>query len=215
MVSREAVVAALRGLAAFGVATCALVPIFRQLFGAASQTGGIERLATLANGATARAVLTVACVGAVFAVTDYALVHRKWLRDLRMSHDEVKRDYKEQEGDPIARGRRKSMHRALVRGSLSRVKEASFVVTNPTHIAIALKYAPPGVPVPEMLVRAVDDGAQEVKALARSYGIPVIENVALARALFAKGDVGRTIPDVTYLAVAQVIASLARRGVLT
>ena len=64
-----------------------------------------------------------------------------------------------------------------------------------------------------MLVRAVDDGAQEVKALARGYGIPIIENVPLARQLFAEGDVGRPIPTTTYLAVAQVIASLTRAGV--
>ena len=215
MVSREAVVAAVRGLVAFGVAALALFPAVRELFGAASQTGGVERMATLAGGAASRSIYTVACVGAVFAGADYVLVHRKWLRDLRMSHDEIKREFKEHEGDPMARGRRKAMHRALVRGSLTRVKDASFVVTNPTHIAIALKYAPPEVPVPEMLVRAVDNGAQEVKALARSYGIPVIENVPLARALFAEGDVGRPIPATTYLAVAQVIDSLNRAGILT
>ena len=101
-----------------------------------------------------------------------------------------------------------------MRGAIGRTREASFVVVNPTHVAVAIRYAPPAVPVPEILVRALDDAALRVKAIAREHRIPVVEDVALARLLFAHGESGRAIPPETYVAVAQVIAALAREGVL-
>jgi flagellar biosynthesis protein FlhB len=151
----------------------------------------------------------------VFSLADYALARRRWLRGLRMSFAELKRDAKENEGDPQAKAGRKAIHRSIVRGAISRTREASLVVVNPTHVAVALRYAPPAVPVPEILVRALDEGAQRVKRIAREAGIPIVEDVALARLLYAEGEPGRAIPPQTYVAVAQVIAALARSGVLS
>jgi flagellar biosynthesis protein FlhB len=151
----------------------------------------------------------------VFALADFALARRRWLRGLKMSFDELKRDAKENDGDPQTRARRKSAYRAVVRGALGRTREASFVVVNPAHVAVAIRYAPPAIAVPEILVRALDDAALRVKALAREHGVPVVEDVALARLLFAHGESGRAIPPDAYVAVAQIIASLAREGVLT
>ncbi len=94
-------------------------------------------------------MLAAFAVGAVFAVADYALARRRWLRGLRMSLDEIKRDAKENEGDPQARARaqdRSSLDRRAARSA--RTREASFVVVNPKHVAVALRYAPPEVPVP-------------------------------------------------------------------
>jgi flagellar biosynthetic protein FlhB len=85
---------------------------------------------------------------------------------------------------------------------------------NPTHVAVALRYAPPAVPVPEILVRAQDDAALRVRAIAREHRIPVVEDVALARLLFARGAGGRPIPADAYVAVAQIVAALAREGLL-
>jgi flagellar biosynthesis protein FlhB len=214
MFGGEALVGALRALVAFCALTTALWPTIGGLIACATTLGGGAAFGALALGAAQTACGTAISVGAVFAVADYAFVRRRWLRDLKMTFEEIRRDQKETDGDPGARSRRKTLHRNLVRGSIARAKEASFVVVNPTHIAVAIRYAPPDVPVPHILVRAVDDGAQAVKLIARRHAIPIVENVALARALYARGEAGRAIPSPTFVAVARVIAALVTEGVL-
>jgi flagellar biosynthesis protein FlhB len=214
MFSRDALLAAARAAAAFAVALAVLTTLAREAFTGALAGSSPRALAAFSSALATRASLAVLAVGAVAALFDRWSAHRTWLEGLRMTYDELKRDAREAEGDPHARGRRVSLHRALVRGSIARVREASFVVANPEHIAIALKYEPPGVPVPEILVRACDAAALRVKEIAREHGIPIVEDVALARALFAGGDAGDPIPRALYVAVAQIVAALAREGVL-
>jgi flagellar biosynthesis protein FlhB len=214
MFGGEAIVAVARALTAFGIAFAALVPLFGELLTQATTARSLAALAFVAGASFQRACACAIVVGTVFAAADYALARRRWLRELKMTHDEIKRDRKENDGDPHTRSRRATMHRTLVRGSLTRVREASFLVVNPTHIAIAIKYAPPTVAVPEILVRAADEGALRVRALAQTAGIPIIENVTLARMLYASGRAGRAIPTATFVAVAHVIAALVREGVL-
>jgi len=131
---------------------------------------------------------------------------------LRMSHDELQRDRKEQDGDPVTRSRRRSMHRQLARGSLRRVRDATFVVCNPEHIAVALEYRPPAVAVPRVLVRAADETAARVRELAVECGIPLVHNIALARSLYATTQAGEYIPLESYVAVAEIVASLQKDG---
>ena len=214
MVGPEAVVAAVRALAALGFALVALVPLVREVLAAGTTLASPGAAAALVGGAALRACGAALGAGAVFALADYALVRRRWRASLRMSGDEARRDAKENEGDPHARARRTRAHRALVRGAVSRVAVASFVVVNPTHVAVALRYAPPQVPVPEILVRARDAAALQVRALARQHGVPVVEDVALARLLYHEGENGRPIPPQTYVAVALIVAALARAGLL-
>ena len=199
---------------AFAAALLAMLPLAADAVGAGTAVRGPAGAASLVASAAVRACCAALAVGLVFALADYALARRRWLRGLKMSFDELKRDAKENDGDPQARARRKSAHRAVVRGAVGRTREASFVVVNPTHVAVAIRYAPPAVPVPEILVRALDEAALRVKALAREHRIPVVEDVALARLLFAHGESGRAIPPDTYVAVAHVIAALAREGLL-
>ncbi|HTD34430.1 MAG TPA: EscU/YscU/HrcU family type III secretion system export apparatus switch protein [Candidatus Elarobacter sp.] len=215
MLGGEAVVAVLRGVLAFAAALAALVPVLRDIIAGAAALGSPGAAAALVASAALRACGAAFAVGAVFAVADYALARRRWLRGLRMSFEELKRDVKENDGDPHARARRKSVHRTIARGTVGRTREASFVVVNPTHVAVALRYAPPVVPVPEILVRAAGDAALRVRAIAREHRIPVVENVELARLLYAHGATGRAIPPETYVAVAHVVAALAREGVLS
>ena len=215
MLGIEAAVTALRAIVAFSVAGLAVAPIVRETFARADSLLAVPAFGALAQASAERALAAVAFVGLVFAGADYALARKKWLKELKMTHDELKRDTKENDGDPQTRMRRKALHRQVVRGSVTRVREAAFVVTNPTHIAIALKYDPPRVSVPEIVVRAADDAAAQVRAMAREIGIPVIENVPLARALYASGEAGRPIANEHFLAVAQIIAELARTGVLS
>jgi flagellar biosynthetic protein FlhB len=215
MVGGEALVGIVRAALAFGAALLAMLPLANDVVGAGTAVRAPAGAASLVASAAWRACCAALAAGLVFAVADYALARRRWLRGLKMSFDELKRDAKENDGDPQVRGRRKSAHRAVVRGAIGRTREASFVVVNPAHVAVAIRYAPPAVPVPEILVRALDEAALRVKALAREHRIPIVEDVALARLLFAHGESGRAIPPETYVAVAHVIAALAREGVLS
>jgi flagellar biosynthesis protein FlhB len=214
MLGGEAAVALVRATAAFVAATAAIVPLGAEVVAAGSRLGTPGAAAALVASAALRACATALAVGALFAVADYALARRRWLRGLRMSFDELKRDAKEHDGDPQARARRAGAHREIVRGAIGRVREASFVVVNPTHVAVALRYAPPDVPVPQILVRALDAAALQVRAIAREHAIPIVEDVALARLLYASGRSGSAIPPDAYVAVAQIVASLAREGLL-
>jgi flagellar biosynthesis protein FlhB len=214
MLGGEAIVAGLRSTLTLAIVAAALVPVLVESVTRAALAAGPSGAASSAWNAIERAAGAAIVTGALFAGADYALARRRWLRGLKMSLEELKRDRKENDGDPHTRARRSSLHRTLVRGAIARTREASFVVVNPTHIAIAIRYAPPEVPVPEILVRAADEAALRVREIARAARIPLVENVALARALFAGGAAGRPIPRDAYVAVAYVIAELGRAGLL-
>lgn len=213
MLSREAVVAAARAGAAFTCAAIVVLTALPNLYAPQLGAQGVGPLAALTWNGAWRLLFGICAVGGAFSAMDYAVQRRHWKKKLRMSPDEMKRDHKEQEGDPLARGRRRSLHRQIARGSIARVREAAFVVTNPTHIAIALEYAPPRVCVPTVLVRAADEAALRVRQVAREHAIPLVENVALARALFASSDAGDAIPKALYFAVAEIVAALKSAGV--
>jgi len=214
MFSREAAVTAARASIAFICAAVAIVPAFAGIYAAALNAGGPGGVASAAWSGALHAAIAACAVGAVFASADYGVQLVRWRKRLRMSFEELKRDQKESDGDPLARSRRRALHRQISRGSLRRVKDAAFVVTNPTHIAIALEYRPPGVPVPRVLVRAADDAAARVRELAAAHRIPLVENVPLARRLYALAKPGEYIPQETYVAIAEIVAALAKAGVL-
>ncbi len=212
--SRETLAQILRASIAFAVAALVVWPVARGVLGAALGRSGVLAGASIAWNGAFHVVFATMAIGALFAAGEYATARRTWLRKLRMTYEEFKREIKERDGDPLLRGRRKALHRAMARGSLGRVREAAFVIANPTHVAIALDYRPPQVPVPTVLVRALDEAALRVRELAAEYGVPVVENVALARALYRDGAIDRPIPSAHYVAVAEIVAALARAGVL-
>lgn len=214
LVGPEAAVGGARAGLAFAAVVVGVAPVGWRALAASTAHASPAAAAGVAFAGMLQAAFTAAGVGALFALADYALVRRRWMRSLKMTFDEFRRDAKEQDGDPQAKSRRKQLHRTLVRGGIARTREASFVVVNPTHLAIALRYAPPAVPVPEIVVRAADAQALAVRALAERAGIPVVEEIALARLLWRSGDAGRPIPAESFVAVATVIAALVRGGVL-
>jgi flagellar biosynthetic protein FlhB len=211
---RDAFVAGTKAFVVACAVGAATVPSLHDAFARSSTTATPEALADLVRAAIVAACGVALGVSAIFGALDALLERIKWRRRLRMTFEEVKRDHKESEGDPLQRGRRRATHAALVRGSIGKVREAAFVVTNPTHVAIALEYRPPDVPVPRVLVRAVDAGALAVRAMARDHDVPIVEDVALARALLATTEVGDFIPPDTYGAIAQIVADLVRSGAL-
>jgi flagellar biosynthesis protein FlhB len=214
MAGTEALVGAARAGVAFVAVTAVVAPIGMRTAGAAMASASPAAAASVALNGMLQSCFAAAALGALFALADYALVRRRWVNALKMTFDEVRRDAKEQDGDPHAKSRRKALHRTFVRGGIGRVREASFVVVNPTHIAIALRYAPPAVPVPEIVVRAADALALDVRALAERARIPIVEDIALARLLWRCGAPGQPIPAESFVAVATAIAALIRAGVL-
>jgi len=208
MFSRDAAAAAVKACAAATVTASAVLPEIRDTMLA----DGILLHHVESVCASLRAIVTTSlAIGFVFGVVEFVSENAAWRRRLRMSFDELKRDVKQSEGDPLVRNRRKQAHRMFLRGSVSNLRKAAFVIANPSHIAIALEYHPPDVEVPRVLIRAADDGARLVKRRASELRIPVIENIPLARTLFASTEIGSTIPCETFVAVAEIVAALTRR----
>ena len=136
------------------------------------------------------------------------LYYQKWQnnQDLKMSKQEVKEEFKQQEGDPQIKGkiRQKQRQMAMAR-MMQEVPKADVIITNPTHFAVALKYEA-GMAAPVVLAKGQDLVAQKIKQMARDNRVPIVENKPLARALFAAVDVGGSIPHELYKAVAEVLA---------
>jgi type III secretion protein U len=138
-------------------------------------------------------------------VLDLMLARRRHHRSLRMSRDEVRREHREQEGDPRHRAHRRAAHRQLlVAGRARGVKAASVVVVNPVHVAVALRWAPEECDAPYLVARGRAAEALAIRAEALSLGIPVVRDVALARGL-VQYDVGEEVPEELYRAAAVVL----------
>jgi len=153
----------------------------------------------------------VIAVSAAVAVADYLWNRRKLMRDLRMTKDEVRREAKDQMGDPLMRSRRAERGRQLSRNRmLAGVAQADVVITNPTHLAVALKYSP-SEPAPRVVAKGADHAAAKIRAEARRYGILVTEDKPLARALFRRVRQGDYVPQALFEAVAVVLAIVYRR----
>lgn len=140
-------------------------------------------------------------------LADYGYQVWKLQRELRMTKDEVRRELRETEGDPLVRARLRSLGRALARRRMmAAVPTADVVVTNPTHIAVALRYDPGIAEAPVVVAMGARKMAERIKRIAIESGVPVVENRTVARVLFATTKVGRTIPPALYYAVAEILA---------
>ena len=210
MFGKESAVNATRAFLSACIAISAMRPIFEDVFARGITNSDPVALAIIAKDAVVRIVSVLFGVGLVFGFADFIITRSRWKHGLKMTHEELKRDFKENNGDPQIKGKRKQFHRSMLRGSPAKVADATMVVTNPTHFAIALEYRPPRVPVPRILCRAADEMAFEVRRLAEVHDVPIIENIELARTLFARGRPGKEIPEDTYLAVAEIVAALQR-----
>lgn len=212
ILSRETLSHSLRAALAFLCAALAMAHFLTASAAATIRSPDLLQTVGEIWSAAQRVAFAAGAVGLIFSVAEFGAARTSWLRKLRMSFEERKREVKEEEGDALARGRRRSLHRALLRGGLARVKEAAFVVVNPAHVAVALAYRPPRVPVPEVLFRARDEAAARLRELAAIYRVPIVENAVLARALYRDGCPGEAIPLAHYVAVAAVVAALMRAG---
>lgn len=140
------------------------------------------------------------------AILDYLFQRWKYLKDQKMTFKELKDEFKQTEGDPLIKSMRRQKQQQVAYGQMmAQVKEADFVVKNPDHIAMALKYDPQMNSAPKVLAKGTELIAQQIVEIAEQYGIPIIENVPLARALFRLVRVNQEIPPELYRAVAEVL----------
>ena len=145
------------------------------------------------------------------AGADLALKRFRLAGKLKMTKEELKREHKEEEGDPLIRSRRRRQHREIARGRVAaEVPRADVVVVNPTHIAVALRYRPGEDRAPRVTAKGKGEQAENIRDLARENGIPIVENIPLARLLYKRVKVGRTIPAETFKAVAAILAFVYR-----
>lgn len=142
----------------------------------------------------------------ILAAVDYGWTKWKYTKDLMMSMEEVKQEYKESEGDPHVKGHRKQMAQEIAMGDEGHaVRKSSVVVTNPTHIAVALRYEPGETPLPIVVAKGERLNAERIIAIAREAGVPIMQNVPLARALNEQSAVDTYIPSELIEPVAEVL----------
>jgi flagellar biosynthetic protein FlhB len=146
----------------------------------------------------------------VIAATDYTYQFWRTHRDLMMTRDEVKEERKNTEANQQVKTGRRRLRLFSKRKMLADVPRADVVITNPTHIAVALRYDPKTMQAPRLLAKGVRKNAEQIRDLARQHGVPVVENKPLARLMWKHGRVGREIPTQLYVAVAEVLAYVYR-----
>lgn len=151
--------------------------------------------------------IRVSAVYMIIALADFIYQKVKFARDMRMTKQEIKDEYKQQEGDPQIKGKiRQRMREASQRRMMQDLPRADVVITNPTHYAVAVKYDPEVADAPIVLAKGEDYMAAKIKEAAREHKIEIVENKPLARMLYANVDIGQAVPPELYQAVAEVLA---------
>ena len=143
----------------------------------------------------------------IMALLDYAFQRWDYEKNLRMTRQQVKEEFKQQEGDPLITARIRNLQREMSRKRMmDDVSTADVIITNPTHVAVALKYDIENMQAPLVLAKGQRLVAERIKELGRQAGVPLVENKPLARALFKAVGIGDEIPEDLFKAVAQVLA---------
>ena len=142
---------------------------------------------------------------AIVAVGDYLFQYRTWYERQKMSQQEIKEEFKQSEGDPHVKGRMRQLRQArMKKRMMAAVPKASVIITNPTHYSVALQYER-GMAAPVCVAKGADNLAFKIREIAREHSVPIVENVPLARALYATVEIDEEIPVEHYQAVAEVI----------
>lgn len=143
----------------------------------------------------------------LIAALDFSYQKFKHNKDLKMTKQETKEEYKQAEGNPQVKGKiRQKMREASMRRMMQDIPQADVIITNPTHFAVGIKYDRMGVGAPKVIAKGADHLAKRIKDIAKENNISIIENKQLARALYATVDVGKEIPPELYKAVAEILA---------
>jgi flagellar biosynthetic protein FlhB len=141
----------------------------------------------------------------VVAIADYFFQYRTWFERQKMSLQDMKEEFKQSEGDPHIKARIRQLRmERMKKRMMAAVPKASVIITNPTHYSVALRYER-GMAAPVCVAKGVDTIALKIREIAGKHDIPIVENVPLARALYATVDIDEEIPVEHYHAVAEVI----------
>jgi flagellar biosynthetic protein FlhB len=169
------------------------------------------------TGMTVHLMGAVVAMLAVVAIADYLFQYRTWFERQKMSLQEMKEEFKQSEGDPHIKGKLRQLRQArMKKRMMAAVPKASVIITNPTHYAVALSYER-GMSAPICVAKGIDNIALKIREIAGKHDIPIVENVPLARALYASVDIDEEIPVEHYHAVAEIVGYVMglKRGVFS
>lgn len=159
-------------------------------------------------------IASFAVAALFFAALDQIIVRKEFLKKMRMSTRELRRELREREGEPRMKQRRKQLHAEFVKASesLRNVRGADIIVTNPVHLAVALRYKASEMSAPVVVSKGANALAQRIKKLAFMYGVVIVEDKELARSLFRRCDINSPVPEADYRSVAKLYHSLNRKS---
>lgn len=199
-------------IAAGFVAWLSIDVMWNQASAIASTLGNAPSAAWLSATLVRQILWVGTLVSVVLALIDVGVTRYLWLKRNRMSKDEVKREHKEAEGDPSLKQERKRAHQEMLnQATVLSIKDASVIIVNPTHLATALRYKDDEDETPIVVAQGEDELARQMIDAARAYGIPVVRDVPVARAL-RQLQVGDEIPEALYEAVAEILKELWEHG---
>jgi len=181
----------------------------RELGRLLAQAGDLPASAALGLLLSRRLLWSAALLSLTFGVLDLWLQHRSFYRRNRMTRDEVRREHREAEGDPELRAARRRAHMELLnRATLEAVRTATVIVTNPTHLAVALRYREGSDPAPVVVCQGDAELARKIVEVARQHNVPVVRDIPLARALFELEN-DTEIPEELYEATAEILRAIS------
>jgi flagellar biosynthesis protein FlhB len=158
-----------------------------------------------------RLTMTIAFTIGLIAIADYAYQRFEWERSLKMSRQDLKQEHRDAEGDPVLRSRVRSLQKEMARNRMiAEVPTADVIVTNPTHLAVALRYDQHRMSAPIVVAKGAGFIAERIKEVAAEHGVMIVENKVVARTLYQLVEIGREVPEELYRAVAEILALVFR-----
>jgi flagellar biosynthesis protein FlhB len=206
LVSKQRLVSIARALATAVLVGWLGFDLLKTHAGSLANTTGDVGKGLLAAGVLSKKLAWIAgLVGLALAAVDVLVTRRAWLERNKMTKDEVKREYRESEGDPEQKAARKRAHQEMLSAAtIAAVREATVLVVNPTHFATALRYDQDGDEAPRVVAQGQGELARRMREAAYHYGVPIVRDVPVARAL-AELEIGDEIPEALYEAVAEIL----------
>lgn len=191
--------------------------VFRQLHGLTAGVAGAspQRMPSLVLSAFIRTSIYVLLILALLSIVDLFMSRREYMRKMRMSRRDLRDEHKRRDGDPEVKSKQKRLIRDLLKKarSVPKTAEADFVLTNPTHYAVALQYRPASMRAPIVLAKGAGFMSHRIREVARRHGVPILRQPALTRALYRECELDAPVPESRYVELAPVYRWLfARRG---
>jgi flagellar biosynthetic protein FlhB len=207
MIGKKQIVELLKSMFKLGVTGYVVFGVVRDSMGlvVATISGDASITMSVMGELVYRVCSKVVLLFIAFAIFDVWWQHKSYMKDQMMSKDDVKKEYKESEGDPHHKAKRKELaHELLESAQMDAVKGADVIVTNPEHVAVALKYDKAKDGAPRIIAKGIEVRAASIRELAKQYDVPMLRNVPLAHSLL-RIDVNEEVPEELYDAVAEVL----------